>query len=153
MRITLFLTLIVLPMTAMSDVGSRISVLQAVGGSDPELEVYSIRLLAEPTPMRSYGLDIHRLALQMDDGEKQQYTGLGVMAEEMFGRWVRMGLGLAAYWGDADAGYAGNVITELGLQLVHSRSLGVWVGVRGDIIYHDELDAIGSSAVALSWSW
>ena len=153
MRTTLFLTLIVLPMAAMSDVGSRISVLQAAGGSDPELEVYSIRLLAEPTPMRSYGLDIHRLALQMDDGDNQQYTGLGVMAEEMFGRWVRMGLGLTAYWGDADAGYAGNVITELGLQLVHSRSLGVWVGVRGDIIYHDELDAIGSSAVALSWSW
>ena len=147
------LALCALPLLALGNENSRISVLSGQGGSDPELQVNSLRLLAAPSTVQSYGLDFHRLHLEDEQGKRQQYSGLGFVGEQDFGHWTRLAMGVSSYYGDADDDFGAGVFTEFGLQLPVGNSFDIWAGLRADIVYHDQLSTVASNALALGWSW
>ena len=133
---------------------ARASLINAQGGSDPELRVNSLRF-GVSSPGKHSGINLSRLYLQDDDGERQQYTGLGGFGEAVFNDWTRLGAGLSGYYGDAGIGLATGFFTELNLVLPISRRLDLYLltGLRADLIYHDQFSDIGSAFVGVSWDF
>ena len=133
---------------------ARVSLINAQGGSDPELRVDSLRL-GVSSPGSHSGINLNRLYLQEKDGGREQYTGLGLFGEAVFNNWTRLGAGVSSYYGDAGAGLGAGVFTELNLVIPISKRLDLYLltGLRGDLIYHEQQSEIGSAFVGISWDF
>ena len=149
----LLLALCALPALAFGDQNGRISLMSAQSDSVPELEVNSLRVFLPDDSLSALGLELQNLRLADEQGEREQYNGLGFLGDVGVDHWMRGAIGITCYYSDADDGFAVGVFTEFGPQLPLGQSFSLWASIRADFIYHDQSSTIGSNAVGFSWSW